>query len=614
MNMRITEAPTGRSIRRGTAAALLAATGLALAGCQSALSPDYGDSSNRYYESLIAREIERGTYGTAALNAGTAPTVIGGVREASPDGSATTAAATTQAGPSLAKAALIGLGSATLHMKEPVAGLSLQEAIARAVKHSLAIRVESYNPAIKEALIQEAVANFDATAFGQSQWSNSDQPLLNPGNSNGQTWNNAFGIKQLLPTGTQIQASTSFTARDAAGTGTISTPPGKSYYTANLNVQLVQPLLRGFGADVNEATIYLAQRDLRISLSQFKQQVMASVGDVEDAYLSLVLARTNVEVLEHLVVASEQTYNDVEARRGIDATKASINQALSALESRRADLHDAQKAYRAASDKLKSLINDPALDINSNILINPIDRPVAEAVDYDPLDCIQTGLRQRPEMQQARLQLERADIVLKVARNDLLPKLDLTLALQSNGLDRGFDTAYSQTVAPMNQLDETVALKFEMPLGNRFAQSQVDRRENERRQAITNMVQAAQQIVLDVRTQLREVYSSYDVIEYRDRVRKAAAEQLQGIIDLENIRPRTPEFLQLKLDSQANLAQAEQQLTLVLINYNLALMRLERAKGTLLEYDRISLDKVPAPRKNDLLDTLQAPGSTMVTQ
>ena len=201
-------------------------------------------------------------------------------------------------------------------MNEPVVALSLQEAIARTVQHSLAIRVQSYDPAIKESLVHEAEANFDAVAFGKSQWSRTDEPGLAPSDSNGENWTNTIGIKQLLPTGTQIQASTSFALRDVAGTSPITSPPGKSYYTANLNVQLVQPLLRGFGADVNEATIYLAQRDLRISLSQFKQQVMASVGDVEEAYLNLVLARTNVEVLERLVVASEQTYNDVEAPQG----------------------------------------------------------------------------------------------------------------------------------------------------------------------------------------------------------------------------------------------------------------------------------------------------------
>ena len=171
--------------------------------------------------------------------------------------------------------------------------------------------------------------------------------------------------------------------------------------------------------------------------------------------------------------------------------------------------------------------------------------------------------------------------------------MDLTLAMQANGLDHGLDQAISQSIDPMNAVDYTVGISFEMSIGDRGPKAALDRHENQRRQAITNLVSVAKQVVLNVKQELREVYSSYEEIAYRDRVREAASREFQGILDLENIRPRTPEFLQLKLDSQARLAQAEQQLTQTIVNYNLAVMRLEQAKGTLLEFDRISLDKAP---------------------
>jgi outer membrane protein TolC len=588
---------------------------LTLASCQSALGPDYAAGSERYYQSLVAREIIGGTYGAQVL--ATPATLAGGVREivrvdtAGPDPTTATAPTT---GPSLANVSVIGYSSATLRKDEPVVGLSLQDAIARTVQHSLAIKVEAYNPAIKESLIVQAMANFDPTVFGQSQWSSNDDPQISPNFNNGQNWQNQLGVRRLLPIGTQIQASTGFNLHDTYVPLILSktAPQPKSYYTSNINLQLTQPLLKGFGADVNQANIYLAQRDLRISQAAFRQQVMTSVADVEDAYQNLILTRTNVDVLEHLVVASEQTYNDVLARKNIDATTASINQALSALESRRADLHVAQKIFRDQSDKLKALINDPELDINSNVLINPTDRPISDPVNYELLDCVETALRQRPELQQARLQLERADIVIRVARNALLPQVDLTLALQSTGLDNGLDQSYTRTVDPMSNLDASVGIKFEIPLGNRDAEYKLRQHVAERNQAITSLVQGAQKVVQDVKAQLREVYSSYEEIADRDRVREAAANEFQGIIDLENIRPRTPEFLQLKLDSQARLAQAQQQLTQVIINYNLAIMRLEQSKGTLLEFDRISLDKAPKPAPNPVLDGMRLPGKSIL--
>jgi outer membrane protein len=224
-----------------------------------------------------------------------------------------------------------------------------------------------------------------------------------------------------------------------------------------------------------------------------------------------------------------------------------------------------------------------------------------------------TGMRQRPEMQQVRLQLERADIILKVAKNDLLPKVNLTLALQSNGMDGGMASAYGKSVDPAGFIDTTVGISFEFPLGNRGAEAALARRLNERRQLIDNMELNAQKVAQDIKAQLREVFKNFDVIEYRERVRIAAADEFQGIVDLENIRTRSPEFLQLKLDSQARLASAEQQLTQTLINYNIAIMKLEQAKGTLLEYDRISLDKAPPPARNDLEGYVQNPFKSILT-
>ena len=606
--------------RRTVGALLAAAAALSLVACNSALKPDYSNrDNNAYYQSLIAREIMKGATPATGFAAGT---IDGGVHEytridepgAAPAPATFPTPGTT---PSIANASLIGLPYANLNTAEPTFNLSLQDAIARAASHSLAIKVEAYNPAIKEALIISAEAAFDPILFGQSQMANNDDPAFSYNSSNGLQWQNQIGIKRMLPSGGTVQATVNSNYRDintfGASAGVLAPPFEKNFWASNINLQLQQPLLRGFGSDVNQANIYLAQRDLRITLSEFKQNTMKTIADVEDAYQSLVLSRVNVEVLVRLVVASEQTYNDIMARKDLDATVASINQAKSALESRRADLFVAQKTMRNASDRLKTALNDPEIDINSNVLITPTDRPTIEPMRYDLADCIQTALRQRPEMQQARLQIERADIVMTVAQNALLPQLDMVGSLQTGGLDHGFDQSMVRTVDPMNHIDLVFGLKFEIPIGNREAEARLAQHRTERNQAITNMVQIAQHVVQDVKSQLREVLSDYQEIAIRDRVRQTAALELQGIIDIENIRARTPEFMQLKLDSQARLTQSEQGLIQSIVNYNLAVMRLEQAKGTLLEFDRISLDHPPAP-KDDVLSKLRIMGSTYVTK
>jgi hypothetical protein len=53
----------------------------------------------------------------------------------------------------------------------------------------------------------------------------------------------------------------------------------------------------------------------------------------------------------------------------------------------------------------------------------------------------------------------------------------------------------------------------------------------------------------------------------------------------------TPTFVQLKLDTQANLANAQRAESSALTNYNLAIVNLERTKGTLLRYNNILMEE-----------------------
>jgi outer membrane protein TolC len=657
-----------RYVRHVLASAAIAAVALSIAGCASPLTDDYAGPNGSLTDGLIARAIMNGSYTSQVLQA---PTQVGGVharmpRVDSPGPSAilpmaqalvpstvpsmsppgavvpatTTAPGVTPApvSPAVAEANDInptqgdtslerGLAAATLNSAEPVFNLSLQDAIARAARNSLAIKVESYNPAIRESLIVQAEAAFDAVVFANSTFQNLDDPSLTPGASlaNGQQWVNQIGIRKLLPSGGTASISTGFTYRGLPGDlgGNAFPPlPGQpsisrvirddlsvNNYQADINLQFSQPLLRGFGTELNQANIYLAQRDQRISLATFRRQVITQIANVEEAYWNLVLARTTVDIEERLVKASQQTFDLVWSRRQIDATKASINQALAALESRKADLMLTQRDFRQASDRLKTLLNDPELNVQDNILINPTDRPIGEPILYSTADCIETALRQRTEMQEARLQVEKSDILVRVAKNDLLPKLDLVTNIQTNGLDSSFDQAFSSTVHT-SSVDFSAGIKLEFPLGNRAAEAELVQRKLERQQGITQIVSIAQQVVGDVKSQLRELLSQYTVIQKRDQQRIAAGLAFEGILDIEDIRARTPEFMQTKLDSQQNLATAEIQLTQALVSYNIAVMKLEQAKGTLLEFNRVSLDRPPITPQNDDQGKLHFMGRT----
>ena len=456
---------------RTTAAGLLAAAvaSAGLAGCQSPFRS--GDAVNdNYSQSLLVRDIMRGNIHSDIFGA---TTINGGIRDLAPvdspgpDTQPATEPAATRA--SLDMVSLIGMPQAALNMSEPIVKLTLQDAIYRAAKHSLAIKVDAYNPGISETALIQAEAAFDPVIFGNTNWSNTDEPASpSPTTINGQSWTNQIGVRELLPAGGTISAFAQSIYHDLPlASGTFNRINSQSA----LNITLQQPLLRGFGNDYAQASIYLAQRDLRISNVDFKKTAIQSIGDVEEAYHNVFLTRTVVEINERLVIASQQTYNLLYARINLDVTKESLQLALTALYQRQEQLGIAQENYRLASDKLKSLLNDPELPVAGNILIDPVDVPTTEPLNLSSAESIVRALQQRPEMEEARLKLEQADIVVKVAQNDLLPQLDLTAGMQSNAIDNSLERSFAHTISPANFIDWNAGVHLEFPLGNRQAQA-----------------------------------------------------------------------------------------------------------------------------------------------
>src|SRR5206468_3368051 len=138
--------------------------------------------------------------------------------------------------------------------------------------------------------------------FGSSQWSKVDEPFFtpkNPGFTNGNQWTNQIGVKRLLPTGGTMSAIANLNYRDIDPAGLQGNGHGsvadslagiRTTYVSNFGLEISQPLLRSFGSDVVNANIYLAQRDYRESLAQFKLDVLKAVSDAEEAYHNLALS------------------------------------------------------------------------------------------------------------------------------------------------------------------------------------------------------------------------------------------------------------------------------------------------------------------------------------
>ncbi len=578
---------------------------ITLSACTSPFGTQNGTPSGTgFADSVLAHDLSDGQL----LTHPTVMPVDQGVHELHADTQPRPASPLTQSGSPQAVIPAGTAGHAATVVKNiqlPVR-MTLMQAIADAMQHNLSIKIQSYTPAISESQIVAAEAVFDPTFVGQIQYQHLDQPtpyaqtLGSPnspvGINNEDQVNSQIGVKKLLSTGGTVSLIGSDNYQDFHSS--TSLPPDiNPSHTSDLALELKQPLLQGFGSQVNNAQIYIARRNQQIALSEFRAEVIKIVSRVERTYLQLAQAAADLHFEQQLVRQAKKTLLRLKNRLHMDVDSVQMNQARAAVDQAKYNLASVRKQVGDLSETLKALLNDPAIPVGPGPNIIPINKPTAVPFAYDLDQDIATALQQRGIMRRDRMAVEKAGIRRSVAENALLPKADLIAATDSSGLspDGSFPGGFNRMISDPH-IGFTVGLDLEIPIGNRAARAQLYRRRLLRRQALTQMLKDAQDIARDVASDLLNLTADWRQIHLARRRRKSAAAVLRGL-EVEELSGQAldPTFLQLELNAQQDLAQAEITEAQALTSYNIDMVKFQRDQGTLLEFDRVAI--APAPVK-----------------
>jgi len=496
----------------------------------------------------------------------------------------------------------LDVGDDLLGGAPPQAGLGLQEAIGAAVRNNLGVQVARVDQAIGQAEIVKAEAIFDAVVFAGTGFGRTDRPgqsvfvtppgggpavEVNPGGTDSRLFTYEAGLSQFLPSG----ASVSVTAAGSRNENllpnlTLSPNPA---WESSLTLSLSQPLLRGFGGDVNTARVALARNADRRGLQELRDRLLAVVADTEAAYWALVLARQRLAIREWLVDVGEDVRDILERRQRLDVTLADFADAVATVESRKAEVIRARRDVGIAVDRLKALIHDPRFPLGGERTIVPVDWMVSAPLEFDLAEVLATAVRESPTVQRAILSIDDAAIRELVADNGRLPQLDLAAEMAYFGLGDRFGGAWTD-LGGASFIDYVVGLQFSQPIGNRAAEAEFRQARLRRSGAVLRYRQAIQDTVLAVRIALRDVVAAWQLIGQTRASRIAAAENLRALRVLERTRASlTPEFLNLKFQRQDGLGRAQASEIAALAEYNVAIANLQRAMGTGLEMNRIEI-------------------------
>lgn len=489
------------------------------------------------------------------------------------------------------------IGEDLLGRETELVGLSLEQSIQSSVGNNLNIEVARFSPAIAQAALTEAEAQFDWLFFAQGQYQDSSIPQAGQGfggssgviRNDAQTATGSVGVQRQFNTGGTIEFRNDIGYNNVDSSFFGSSPNPNPAHNADFVIGLTQPLMRGFGRDANMAQINLARNAERTSVSSLKSTLIETAAETERAYWDLVQAYKVLIVRAKLVDRGIEVRDDIKARRVQDARQAQVADAVARVERRRADLLVARTNLRLTSDRLKALINDPNLPVGSETLIVPSEDALAEPISFSLLDAISAGVQERPEMEQALLAIDDATIREQLAKNQRMPRLDLTAQARLLGFDDSFGDAYQNAGENRFVDDWLIGARFEQPIGNRAGEAAYRSSRLARMQSVVAYRQTAQQIVLQIKNALNAVTTNGALIEQSTLSRVAQGEALRSLIVEKELTNAgySVERLNLELNQQETLANAEIAEASALTEYNKAIVDLHAAMGTILQRNRI---------------------------
>jgi outer membrane protein len=478
--------------------------------------------------------------------------------------------------------------------------LSLREATAFALQANLDIRIAGLDPLIREAQVTEEKSIFDVE--GQAALTASDDGLLKTSN----TFRNktrvdglvgqdtteeqqlSVGIAQLTPFGGTYELEVSETRQETqsfvlARSPRVADEGGRGaqqpeFFEGALELRVSQPLLRDFGSFVTKNQIFIAQNNLTSAEEDFRRQIIASTSAVQQTYWDLVFRRQDLLVRQQQLALTERLLAQV--RRQVEVgTLAPIEvvQAETDIARVKEQIIGAENAERDTEDRLKRLMQFSLTGEFADVELLPTDAPIYTAPVLNQEAEIAQALAQRHDLVQAKLALENQQITLVFNKNQALPTLDLQGSLRFNGIDDEL-TGFQQFDPGRRRWE--VGLVFRHPLANRAAKSRIEQSRLAIRQQLLRIQDLEERIMEEVRTAVRGVLASSQLVQASRATRRLAEKQLEAEEKKLRVGLSTVFFV---LQFQQDLADERSTEIRALTAFLQALIRLEEAKNTLLQ-------------------------------
>jgi outer membrane protein TolC len=516
------------------------------------------------------------------------------------------------------------------------------------------IRVLAIDPATTASNIDASLAKFDAVVGSSMMWTATDQPIVSP-LQNLQAGGVTSGINAIVQQQAQFQSGVYKPLPTGGVAGLTFTVPYtftnlpariNPFYQPSLQFTFEQPLLQGFGTEINQlrafhpgsimpisppnsllpppAATYLPYNFNNLSgvglglppgiliarirfnqnRAEFERNMNQMLLNVETAYWNLYGSYYQLYSREQGLRFAYETWKITGAQYRVGR----VSRAALAQAEGQYNLFRSQRlaAIDTVLDNERQLRAMMGMQIEDGTRLVPSDAPTLAEFRPDWKTGWYECMQNRPELYMARQDVKVSQLNVQLAKNYLLPDLRSFLAYDSNAIGSQLDGASFGNLNAFRNLasntfnDWTVGLRLGMPIGFRFAHAQL--RQSQLQLARAYLVLQDQELKAERYLGLwyRRMSSAYFQIKAARAQREAFATQLQIRYELYRAganEPGTgnPVTLNLLLEAQRFWAEALATEYQAIVTYNNAIVGWEFAKGTVMRHDNVTISEDPIP-------------------
>ncbi len=357
-------------------------------------------------------------------------------------------------------------------------------------------------------------------------------------------------------------------------------------YLAETRLSLRQHLLKDFWIDAARQTLLIRRKELSMSQQALRFQIMKTVLAVEVSYYDLIAAHELIRVQEKALQLRQQLVEETRRRVQVgDLPALDAEQAETQLQNTLTALIGAREAYVAKQNSLKRLLTDNFREW-ADVDLQPTEVLLALPAEISRSESFQNALKNRPDLIEARLAIEKRAVMVRFQRNQLFPSLDLVGRYGGLGVDPDSSRAVNQAFR-FSDPDYFYGVVLSFPLDNATERGNYHASRAAKQIAELQLKRAEEEVLVQIADYVNRVQSRFSQVSSTRKAR-SFAEAALGAEQKKLENGLSTSFFVLEL--QQTLTAARMAELQALTDYNNTLAQLAFAEGSTLAKHHLTLE------------------------